>query len=162
MLLSAITGLLVVMLVFVFAAFSKQALDSKQDADRMLSAVHIEQSINTAKNHVRVDWSAANSVFAVADGADSQIANVSAKNEIALLHSKTNRAFAIVVALSKNASGGTTSEFTKVLKAHARYDELSQGIAAALQHPTRAGSEKADSGLANGICQLHEGDQQTS
>jgi signal transduction histidine kinase len=142
-LLSAITGVLVVMMVSTFAVSLKDAFDRKQDADRLLSAIHIEQNILSAKNHIRAEWSATNSAFAVQEGASSEIVNASTKHNVAVLHSKTDKALASVVnELRANQSYGTRPELIGLLRARARYNELSQGIAAAFQHPTNASSKK--------------------
>ncbi|MBK5264197.1 MAG: hypothetical protein JJE34_03025 [Alphaproteobacteria bacterium] len=133
---------MVVTLVFIFAAFSKDAFDSKRDADRLLSAIHIEQSILFLKEDIRAEWSATSSAFAKPDGAHLEIVNAATKNEIVDLHSKTNESFAIVEKLSKNSSGSTASELAKGIKALARYNEVSQGIVAALGRPIGANSKK--------------------
>jgi signal transduction histidine kinase len=135
-LLSAITGLLVVMLVSIFAVSAKDAFDRKQDADRLLSAIRIVQDILAAKNHVRAEWSATNTAFASQTGPSLTLVDASARDEIASLHSNTNRAFTLVIdELRKSPSAGTALQSARLLKLQARYNELSRDVAAALRRP---------------------------
>ena len=142
-LLSVITGLLVVLLVSVFAASTKDAFDRKQDARRLLSAVRIEQGILGAKQHVRAEWSTTNGAFAVPDGAVPRTADAATRDEIARLHARTDRAFAQVIGdLRANRSYGGTSELTQLVAARALYEKRSQALVAAFRQPTGTATKR--------------------
>lgn len=125
MFLFAITGLLVILLVSVFALSTKDAYERKQDADRLLAAVRIEQQILTAKQHIRADWSATNSAFAPADSAGS------AAGQTAALHVRTGAAIgSILDEIETKLGGGGTAEFIRLRAARARYNRASRALAA--------------------------------
>jgi mannose-6-phosphate isomerase-like protein (cupin superfamily) len=154
-----ITGLLVVLLVSVFAASTKDAFDRKQAADRLLLAVHTEQDILDAKQYVRAEWSTTNSAFAVPEGAVPQTVNASTRDRIALLHSKIDRAFKPLDEEFKTRRfHSDTTGLTQLLKARAIYDRRAQALAAVFQQPTGENSKRllADwqasfGGLANAL-----------
>ncbi|HEX2760150.1 MAG TPA: ATP-binding protein [Rhizomicrobium sp.] len=146
-LLSAITGLLVVMLVSVFALSTKEAYERKQDADRLLSAVHIEQNILAAKQNIRAEWSTTNGAFAAAPDNGVAIAGPAARARIARLHASTDSAVRQVLEeIHSGLGGGGTAQFQRLRTAHARYNAAFQALAPTLQHPITAGSKTA---LAN-------------
>ena len=142
-LLSAITGVLVVMLVSVFALSTKEAYERKLEADRLLAAVHIEQAILVAKQHIRSEWSTINSTFAAAQNGAAN-ANTATRNRIAILHAKTDGALRSVLAqISATLSGGATAQFQRLLGTHARYNAAFRNIDFVLQQPITPGTRTA-------------------
>ena len=154
-LLSAITGVLVVMLVSVFALSTKEAYERKQEADRLLAAVQIEQAILAAKQHIRSEWSITNGAFAVASENGAAITGPATRNRIAALHASTDGAIRSVLEdIPKRLADGATAQFQRLAAAHARYNAAFQDVAPALQHPLDAQSKAALAGWRKTVIEL--------
>ncbi len=82
-LLSAITGLLVVVLVSVFAILAKTAFDRQQEAGRILSVTEITRDMLSAKEKLRAEHGAIDAALAI-----SKVASSETKNQIIALHTE--------------------------------------------------------------------------
>ena len=154
-LLAAITGLLVVMLVSVFALSTKAGYERKQEADRVLSAVHIEQNILAAKQHIRTEWSTTNGAFAAARDQDAAIASPAARKRIAALHATSDGAIRLVLAeIPARLAGGATAQFQRLAAGHTRYNAAFRDMAPALQHPMTADARTALAGWRATVIEL--------
>ncbi len=86
-LLSAITGLLVVLLVSIFALWASDAYEKKQVAARMLSIVNLMRSTLAAKENIRIEGGVAHAASTASD-----VASAATVARMFELREKTNRA----------------------------------------------------------------------
>ena len=88
-LLSAITGLLVVLLVSIFAVSANDAFDRKREAARILSIVNITRTTLSAKENIRIEGGVAHAVLVAPHAADAETIA-----RMIDLHSRTDTALA--------------------------------------------------------------------
>jgi signal transduction histidine kinase len=128
--LSVITGLLVVVLVSVFAIFAKTAFDHQRDAARILSIVSVKRDMLSSQEAVRSENAILDLVLE-----DKQPASPSTLALAAKLHARSLKTFDHL----KTHSNQFTSGYAQILKDSAAYDRALPLIleAAALPRETR-------------------------
>jgi signal transduction histidine kinase/DNA-binding response OmpR family regulator/HPt (histidine-containing phosphotransfer) domain-containing protein len=130
-LLSAITGLLVIVLVSVFAILAKTAFDRQQEAGQILSVTEITRDMLSAKEMLRAELGAIDTALATPEASSSE-----AKNQIIALHSKSERAlFSISEELRIHSTNQPSPKLAEILKRKAIYSTLFPEIIAAIQLP---------------------------
>jgi signal transduction histidine kinase len=129
-LLSIITGLLVVVLVSVFAIFARTAFERQRDADRILSIVSVKRDMLSAQEAVRSEDAILDLVLE-----DKQPASPTTLALAANLHARSLKTFDHL----KNHSNQFTSGYAQILEESAAYDRALPLIlaAAALPRETR-------------------------
>ncbi|HWM61687.1 MAG TPA: histidine kinase dimerization/phospho-acceptor domain-containing protein, partial [Rhizomicrobium sp.] len=129
-LLSVITGLLVVVLVSVFAIFARTAFERQRDADRILSIVSVKRDMLSAQEAVRSEDAILDLVLE-----DKQAASQSTLALAVKLHARAQETFAHL----KTRSNQFTSGYVQILGESAAYDRALPRIlgAAALPRETR-------------------------
>src|SRR5580700_4298797 len=120
MLLSAITGLLVVMLVSIFAVSARGAFERQQEAARVLSVIGIEREMLTAKEDIRAELGAVNAALETPEGESPESASARGIENIVALHAKTEAAFALLSnALALPSANRTGAALTRIQKSRA-------------------------------------------
>ena len=136
-LLSAITGLLVVVLVSVFAIVAKTAFDRQREVSHILSVADITRSMLTSKESLRADLGAVATALATPERASSKT-----NNEIIALHAKSEMALAsIAEELRLHSSNRPSPGLAEILKTKAIYSKLFPKVAAAILLPGRLRSK---------------------
>jgi signal transduction histidine kinase len=129
-LLSAITGLLVVMLVSVFAIFAKDAFDRRQEATHVLSVVNIARDMLLSKESLRFERGVIATALAAPKPASREM-----MNQVTASHNESEIALTSVINDLEKLPNRARSSFKEVLKRGVRYNELSPKLIAALQQP---------------------------
>jgi len=129
MLLWAITGLLVVMLVSIFAVAATTAFERKQEAARILTTIRIERDILAVKEHIRSELSAIGLVFARTARQDR---SEHAVMQFSVRHAKTRAALESVIRQMQSRFGTDTPGLARLVAARTRYDAVSDDMIAAL------------------------------
>jgi signal transduction histidine kinase len=129
-LLSVITGLLVVVLVSVFAIFARTAFEHQRDADRILSIVSVKRDMLASQEAVRSEDAILDLVLE-----DKQPASPTTLALAVELHARALETFAHL----KPRSNQFTSGYAQILEESAAYDRALPHIleAAALPRETR-------------------------
>jgi HAMP domain-containing protein len=129
-LLSVITGLLVVVLVSVFAIFARTAFERQRDADRILSIVSVKRDMLSAQEAVRSEDAILDLVLE-----DKKPASQSTLAMAVKLHARAQETFAHL----KTRSNQFTSGYAQILGESAAYDRALPRIleAVALPRETR-------------------------
>jgi signal transduction histidine kinase len=129
-LLSAITGLLVVMLVSVFAIFAKDAFDRRQEATHVLSVVNIARDMLLSKESLRFERGVIATALAAPKPASREM-----MNQVTASHNESEIALTSVINDLEKLPNGARPIFKEVLKRGVSYNELSPKLIAALQQP---------------------------
>ncbi len=130
MLLWAITGLLVVMLVSIFAVTAKTAYERKEEAARILSTIRIERDILGVKEHIRAELSAVGLAVARADR-DARGTRIAM--QIAVRHAKSRAALASVVRQLESRPGEPAPGIPALVAASTTYDAASAALIGAMR-----------------------------
>ncbi len=125
--LTIITGLLVVVLVSVFAIFATTAFERQQDANRILSIVTVKRDMLSAQQALRVEGGSLD--LAVERAAPASAATIA---EIAAMHERTRATFAH---LKAHATGQFTSGYAEILELEARYERLMPALLDTIAKP---------------------------
>jgi signal transduction histidine kinase len=131
MLLTAITAVLVVMLVSVFAISAGSAFQRQREANRILSIVHTARHILSSKEVVRVDLGI---IYAALEAPEaSSVANI---HQIRELHAKSELALrSVLEELRARQSNDTKRGFAQVLKDYAHFNRLIPEVIEAVKLP---------------------------
>ena len=130
-LLSAITGLLVVVLVSVFAISANSAFLRQREATHILSVVDFTRTLLSAGQSVRQEGGVVDTAIAEAEPADTKTIN-----QIIALHSKAETALAFVAKdLKTSSSNGTGLGADAFFRRKAIYHSNFLKVLAALQLP---------------------------
>jgi signal transduction histidine kinase len=130
-LLSAITTLLVVLLVSVFTIAAYSAFHRQNETAYILSAVNVSRHIASARESLRVELGVMDTALAEPEPASAQTAN-----RIVALHSKSQRVLAEVVdGLWLLGGRRTTPGIAMIRKRQVDYNRLLPGIIAAIRQP---------------------------
>jgi signal transduction histidine kinase len=130
-LLSAITGLLVILLVSIFAISANEAFDGKREAARILSIVNTTRTTLSAKESIRIEGGVV--------GVTQVVPEVASAETIARmldLRSTTNTALAgMINRVRVQLKSGTSPALSEVLASKAVYDTVLGPIVAAAKLP---------------------------
>jgi signal transduction histidine kinase len=139
MLLSAITGLLVVMLIYVFATAAQSAFQKKQDANRVMQIVQLTRDVLFMKEAVRSEMGTGS--IALAESPDGR-----STKPMMDKHVRSARSLNLVTAELKALAGGARTEFSHIARTRTAYDEMFGQVVGALRLPQkkRPGSLVAD------------------
>ena len=130
-LLSAITTLLVVLLVSVFTIAAYSAFHRQRETAHILSAVNISRDIVSAREALRVELGVMDTALAEPEAMSAQAAN-----RIVALHGRSERVLAEVVdGLWAHAGHRTTPGIAGIRKSRADYNRLLPGIITAIRQP---------------------------
>jgi signal transduction histidine kinase len=133
MLLSAITAVLVVVLVSVFAVSAHSAFQHQREANRILSVVHTARDVLSSKEVVRVDLGI---IYAALEAPEA--ASPSTVGRITELHARSERALrSVLEKLRARQSIDTQRGFAQVLKDYAHYRTVIPQVVAAVQLPIK-------------------------
>jgi signal transduction histidine kinase len=129
-LLSVITGLLVLVLVLVFAILARTAYERRQDAGRILSIVTVKRDMLSSQEALRVEG-------AILDTALEEKGPVSkaALEQIAVLHARAQKTYA---RLRQRPANPFTSGYPQIMEKIAAYNRLLPHILAAAALPLEA------------------------
>jgi signal transduction histidine kinase len=126
-LLTVITGLLVIVLVSVFAIFARAAFDRQQDARRILAVVTVKRDMLSSQQSLRVEGGTLDLAME-----ESMPASKAMLDEVAALHVRTQKSFAH---LEQHASNHLTTGYTEILEQYATYDRMLPAILDAAARP---------------------------
>jgi signal transduction histidine kinase len=130
-LLSAITSLLVLMLVSIFAFYAIGAFDREREAAHILSIVNITRNTLSSKENIRIEGGVAHAALAAPEDASSD----TTKQMIAL-HSKTEMALASMAnELRTRLPNRITSGLADILQRNSDYNLVFPKVIAAVQLP---------------------------
>jgi signal transduction histidine kinase len=129
-LLSVITGLLVVVLISVFAIFARTAFERQRDAAHILSVVTVKRDLLLAQEALRLEG-------AILDTAleEATVADAGTVESIARLHARSQRAFA---RMRGHDGHQLTSGYSEILQSSTDYNRLMPRILAAARLPREA------------------------
>jgi len=125
--LTVITGLLVVVLVSVFAVIAKSAFDRQRDADRIVSIVTVKRDMVSAQQALRVEGGSLDLAMERATPVTAD-----ALKQIVTLHIRTKATF---VLLKMHADQKFTAGYDKILQQEAVYEGMMPAIMDALARP---------------------------
>ena len=125
--LSVITGLLVVVLISVFAIFARTAFEHQRDAAHILSIVTVKRDMLLAQEALRVEGAALDIALEEATAADAGTVE-----SIIQLHARSQRAFARI---RDHHGNRLTSGYPEILQRSADYNRLMPRILAAARLP---------------------------
>jgi signal transduction histidine kinase len=132
-LLSAITAVLVTVLVAVFAISAHSAFQRQREAKRTLSVVHTARDILSSKEVVRVDLGI---IYAALEAPDA--ANSATIHQITELHAKSELALrSLLEELAAGQSNDATRAFAHVLRNYAHYSKVITQVVAAVKLPIK-------------------------
>ncbi len=138
MLLSATTGLLVVMLVSIFAISANGAYDRKRDAARILSVVNITRNTLSAKENIRIEGGVAHAALDAPERASSEVIE-----RMFRLHAKTDMALdSMANRLRTQLTSKASPSLTDILKSKALYDAVFPHAIDAVRLPKTRRPEK--------------------
>ena len=130
-LLSVITGVLVVMLVSVFAMSANDAFNRKREAAHTLSIVNITRNMLSAKESIRIEGGAAHAALAAPERASAEV--IARMFE---LRSKTDAALMSMADQFKTQEvNGISTALADVLRSKIRYDAAFLPAVAAVRLP---------------------------
>ena len=130
-LLSVITGVLVVMLVSVFAMSANDAFNRKREAAHTLSIVNITRNMLSAKENIRIEGGVAHAALAAPERASAEVIARMFK-----LRSKTNTALMSMASqLKAQPVNGASPGLADVLRSKASYDAVFLPAVAAVRLP---------------------------
>jgi len=129
-LLAVITGLLVVVLVAVFATLATAAFERQRDAAHIRSIVTVKRDLLQAQEAVRMEGAVLDSALEERDAA-----NAATLAAIASLHTRAQRA---IVHLREHAQKGPDGDYDEILSCGAAFDRLMPRIIAAASRPREA------------------------
>ena len=130
-LLSVITGLLVVLLVSIFAYSANEAFGKKQVAARMLSIVNLMRTTLAAKENIRIEGGVAHAASRAPEAASADTVA-----RMFDLRAKTDGAVGSMIAQVRKAlPQGTSPELVEVIAAKAAYDLALMPVVAAAKMP---------------------------
>jgi signal transduction histidine kinase len=130
-LLSAITSLLVLVLVSIFAISAIGAFDRKREAAHILSVVNITRNTLSSKENIRIEGGVARVALAAPEGANAEMTE-----QMTMLHSNTEMALTSMVnRLRTRLSNGTTPGIVDILKRNSLYNTLFPEVLAAMRLP---------------------------
>jgi signal transduction histidine kinase len=135
-LLSAITGMLVVLLVSVFAYSAKQAFDRREAAAHLLKTVDVLSADCAAQELLRREQGAIDTALS-----EPMPANAATLANIKNLHRQTENAIHATHKAAAAESGGPIPNSAKIKTAMARYEDGYAKALAALSHPLAARPE---------------------
>jgi len=130
-LLSAITAVLVFVLVTGFVISAHNAFQRQREAKRILSVVHTTRDILSSKEVVRVDLGI---IYAALEAPEA--ANGVTIRQITLLHAKSEMALrSVLEELKARQSNDTKRGFARVLKDYAHYSKVIAQVVVAVKQP---------------------------
>ncbi len=129
-LLSAITGMLVVLLVSVFAYSAKQAYDRREAAAHLLKTVNVLSEVYDAHELLRLEQGAIDTALS-----EPMPADAATLADIKNLHRKTEAAIHATHKAAVAESGGPIPNSAKIKQAFARYEDRHAEALAALSRP---------------------------
>ncbi|MES2471548.1 MAG: ATP-binding protein [Pseudomonadota bacterium] len=137
-LLSAITGLLVVLLVSIFALLANDAYEKKQVAGRMLSIVNLMRSTLAAKENIRIEGGVAHAASTASD-----VASAATVARMFELRAKTNRAIDTMIGqFREQHSGKSPPGLTELVDSRAGYAPVFAPLLATARTPKALRSTK--------------------
>src|ERR1700722_885070 len=147
MILSVMTGFLVVMLVSVFAILAKGAFDRQQNATHVLAVVDTTRDMLFSKESLRVEQGIIGTALAA-----PQAASAETMSQVNALQGESETALTAVIRALGNSPDGARSGTDDILGKWARYNELYPKVIAALRRPARQRPATliADWGLTTG------------
>ena len=132
MILSVMTGFLVVMLVSVFAVLAEGAFDRQQKATYVLAVVDTTRDMLFSKESLRVEQGIIGTALAAPEAASAET-----MSQVNALQGESETALTAVIKALGNSSDGTQSGPDDILGKRARYNELYPKVIAALRQPGR-------------------------
>ncbi len=129
MLLWAITGLLVVMLISIFAVIATAAFEHRQEAKRIVSTIRTEREILAVKEHIRAELSTLSLALVRISGEEHSGREIM---QIAVRHAKTKAALATVIRQLRDR-GDTASVLGELVAARDHFDSVSDSLIVALR-----------------------------
>jgi signal transduction histidine kinase len=132
MILSGMTGLMVVMLVSVFAILAKDAFDRQQEATHVQAVVGVTRDMLFSKEALRVEQGIVGTALTAPEAARPE-----SMAEIATLHNESEMTLATTIQQLGNSANGVGSSPDAVLRKQARYNALYPQVIAALRQPGR-------------------------
>ncbi len=137
-LLSVITGLLVIMLVSIFAISATGAYNRKREAAHILSVVNITRSTLAAKENIRIEGGFSHATLVAPERASPQVVE-----QLFRLHANTDIALnAMTNRLSSRLAGDAAPGLTDILKRKALYDKIFPRTIEAVRLPQSQRPEK--------------------
>src|SRR5471032_1143198 len=125
--LTVITGLLVVVLVSVFAVIAKSAFDRQRDADRIVSIVTVKRDMLSAQQALRVEGGSLDLAMERATPASADLLK-----QIAMLHVRTKVTFAH---LKMHADQKFTAGYGEILERETVYEGMMPALMDAIARP---------------------------
>jgi signal transduction histidine kinase len=130
-LLSAITGLLVVVLVSIFAISASGAFDREREAAHILSIVNITRNTLSSKENIRIEGGVAHAALAAPEGASSETTE-----QMISLHSNTEKALVSMTnQIKTRLSHRTESGLADIVERNNSYNHWFPKIIAAVRLP---------------------------
>jgi signal transduction histidine kinase len=126
-LLTVITGLLVVVLVSIFAIFARSAFERQRDADRILSVVTVKRDMLSSQQALRLEGGTLDLAMEQTAPATKEMLD-----RIIALHARTQETF---VHLKRHTSSKLTSGYAEILEKNATYNKMLPRIMAAAAQP---------------------------
>jgi signal transduction histidine kinase len=138
-LLSAITGLLVILLVSFFAISANDAFARKEAAARILSIVNLTRTTLAAKENIRIEGGVAHAASTASD-----VASAATVARMFALREKTNSAVDTMIdQFRKQLSGQTSPALAELIASRAGYDPVFAPILATAKTPKALRSRKS-------------------
>ncbi len=125
--LTIITGLLVVVLVSVFAVIAKSAFDRQRDADRILSVVTVKRDMISSLQALRLEGGTLDLAMEQTEPASPAL-----QKEIAALHVRSNKSIAH---LHQHNSNHFSAGYDEMLAVYAAYDRLMPDVVDTIGRP---------------------------
>ena len=138
MLLSAITSLLVVMLISIFAFLANDAFNRKREAARTLSVVSITRNMLSAKENIRIEGGAAHAALAAPERASAGTVERMLRQR-----RKTDASLdSMIGQFQAQLTNGTSADLAEVLQSKMLYDAAFPPSVAAVRLPGRQRPQK--------------------
>lgn len=130
-LLSATTGLVVLMLVAIFALAAIAAFERQRSAGHILSVVSITRSTLSAKENIRIEGGVASAALTAPERASAEVVE-----RMTMLHARTDAAVGSMVDQHEaKESGGASPHLADILKRRALYNAVFPRAIAAARLP---------------------------
>lgn len=138
-LLSAITGLLVVLLVSIFAISANDAFERKQAAARVLSIVNLTRNTLAAKENIRIEGGVAHAASTAPD-----VVSAATVARMFELRAKTNSAVDTMIdQFRKRSPGQTSPALAELIASRAGYEPVFAPLLATARTPKSLRSRKS-------------------
>ena len=137
-LLSATTGLLVVMLVSIFAISANDAFNRKGEAAHILSVVSTTRNTLSAKENIRIEGGVAHAALDAQEPASAEVI----KRMFGLRYKTDMALISMARQLRPQLANGTSPGLTDILNSKTRYDAIFPQAIAAVRLPKKQRPEK--------------------